>query len=218
MSDTEVIVFARTPVLGTVKTRLASSVGDARALAIYQLLTAHVLRAICVADRRWTVTVAYTPDSTHSRTAMLEWLQAIECIPDLLEAQSNGDLGVRMHSAITTALTRSERQPGNHKRNAIVIGTDCPFVTAKTIDDTIEALRTSECVLGPALDGGYYLIGTSRGDLPVFHQMQWSTERVFAESMTRLNEHNVSVATLAVERDVDTLDDWNAISPRLEPI
>ena len=206
-SDTEVIVFARTPVLGTVKTRLAASVGDSRALEVYQVLAAHVLHAICLADRTFTVTVAYTPDSDDSREGMASWLRSISCRPDRLQAQTAGDLGARMQAAIAAALARAH--------NAIVVGTDCPSVTAKTVEDTIEALRAHPCVLGPALDGGYYLIATTRADLPVFQQMQWSTENVFAQTLARLSAERIPVATLAPERDVDTIEDWDAISPRL---
>lgn len=200
------IVFARTPVLGTVKTRLASSVGDARALAIYQVLLSHILRSICLTDRTFMVTLAYTPDSDPSREAMAAWCRSVGCVSDRLEAQSSGDLGARMQSAIATALTRSH--------NAIVIGTDCPAITAHTVKDTVDALRSTECVLGPAMDGGYYLIGTTRGDLPVFQDMTWSTDRVFAQTLARLSEKKISVATLPEERDVDTLEDWNAIAPK----
>lgn len=206
MTECEVLVFARVPLEGTVKTRLATTVGPAQALAIYRTLASTVLSAICQPDRKWSVTLVYTPDTDEAPLQLRQWFASMPPRPvsvDRLEPQCAGDLGARMQHAIANALTRAKK--------AVVIGTDCPGVDAITISETIARLDDNDCVLGPAEDGGYYLIATTRSDLPVFHEMTWSTEKVYSETIQRLSDANVSVATLDVKRDVDTEQDWLAV-------
>jgi rSAM/selenodomain-associated transferase 1 len=202
MSTVELLVFARLPQLGRVKTRLAASLGDSAALRIYERLLAHVLSQVCAPDRPWTVTVSSTPADEASLALMRTWLRDHGCMVDRVVGQIDSDLGGRMQHAIRSSLAQGVN------RNAIVIGTDCPTINSATIEQAVNALDRVDCVLGPAQDGGYYLIGTSRADLPVFSQIEWSTERVFSQTCEHLTRASVSWATLDTMADIDTAQDW----------
>lgn len=192
-----VIVFARAPVCGAVKTRLARDVGDARALELYRWLGARVFGGLASTSRAYRLTVAFTPDD--ARAAVQDWLPGA----DEYVAQAPGDLGARMAGALADAHARG------HTR-AVVVGTDCPAVTQGRVTAALAALWQVPCVLGPALDGGYYLIGAT-GALPVFADMAWGTDAVLATTRTRLRKGGLLWEELPVERDIDTVDDLPAL-------
>jgi rSAM/selenodomain-associated transferase 1 len=202
MRPPELVVFARAPVLGSVKTRLARDVGPERALAVYLDLATGVLRAVCEGPRSFAVTVAYTPDTDEARAS----IEQTFCQADRFEPQSSGDLGERMQRALSRALSRAPR--------AVVIGTDCPAVDRARVEQALAALDRVPCAIGPALDGGYYLLATTRADLPVFEQIAWSTDAVLSQTTARLRDARIPFETLSVERDVDTLEDLEAFSSR----
>ncbi len=115
--------------------------------------------------------------------------------------QSEGDLGERLHAAFTEHfLSDAER--------VVIIGSDCPDVTAMDVEDAWLALEGHDVVLGPALDGGYWLIGLRALQPGLFTAMPWSTDAVFAETMRRARESDLRVAVLRELSDVDTPADW----------
>ena len=191
-----VIVFARVPEAGRVKTRLAAEVGDAMALAAYTLLGELVINA-AQRSRTYSVTVAYTPDDGERR--MRQWLGG----SIRLKPQATGDLGERMAAEITDAIRDGARR-------VVVIGTDCPDISALVLEDAFDRLATADVVLGPAVDGGYYLIGMSRLHAPLFERVPWSSPDTLRATLEHARVHGLSIALLDERRDIDTADDWRA--------
>ncbi len=191
-----VIVFARVPEAGRVKTRLAAEVGDAIALSAYTSLGELVVNA-AQGGRTYSVTVAYTPDDGERR--MRQWLGA----SIRLKPQPTGDLGARMAAEIAEAIRDGARR-------VVVIGTDCPDISASVLEDAFERLATADVVLGPAADGGYYLIGMSRLHAPLFEGVPWSSPDTLRTTLEHARMHALSIALLDERRDIDTADDWRA--------
>ncbi len=189
------VIVARAPELGRVKTRLAAALGAERALAIYRELGVIVARAVTGAAA--TTIVAYTP--AESGPLMREWLG------DGLayEAQCDGDLGARMAATIAARLAEGAER-------VVVIGADCPTVDADLVRAAFDALDRSDVVLGPAHDGGYYLIGMTRLHDSLFADMPWSGPVTCATTLERARLAGLAVHLLPAMRDIDTADDWDA--------
>ena len=191
-----IVVFARVPVAGRVKTRLAAELGGAAALAAYREITERVLAAVAQPDSR-RLTVRYTPDD--GRVAMRAWLGSSLT----LQPQGPGDLGRRMTAAIGAELRDGASR-------VVVIGTDCPSVDQAVIAEAFERLAAADVVLGPALDGGYYLIGMSHLHSALFEGVPWSSPHTLRVTLKRARDLDLSVALLDRRRDIDTADDWRA--------
>ena len=199
MTGDLVVVFARAPVAGAVKTRLARHVGDARALELYRWLGARVMAGLVLTPRSYRLRVAFTPDD--AQQAVQAWLPGA----DDYVAQAAGDLGARMAAAIAGGIA------GGFER-VVIVGTDCLAVDAARLTAALSLLRgDAPCVLGPALDGGYYLIGATVPDLPVFLDMSWGTDSVLATTLARLRASGIRFKKLPVEQDIDTVDDLEAL-------
>ena len=190
------VVLARAPELGRVKTRLAAGLGDAAALDIYRRLAGQVISTVRASDR-YSLTVAYTPAS--AAHLMRQWLGA----STELRTQAGGDLGARMAHAIGEAMASGAER-------VVVIGTDCPDLDAAVIDAAFQQLASSDVVLGPATDGGYYLIGMSRLHPQLFTDIPWSAPDTLRVTLERARASGISVALLDERRDIDTADDWRA--------
>jgi len=116
--------------------------------------------------------------------------------------QVGADLGERMHHALGTALARAPR--------AVLVGSDCPALDAAYIEEAFTALATADLVLGPALDGGYVLIGARRLDRRLFDGVPWGTGEVLAQTLARAAALHWEVALLAPLRDIDRPEDLAA--------
>lgn len=187
------LVFARAPVLGTVKTRLAAAVGPARALAVYDRLARDVVRALTPTPRDWDVVVLGTPDDACD--AIGRWLPEA----DAVWPQGGGDLGARLTTAVARAFALGYRR-------VCLLGTDCPAVDADRVCSLFAALDTHDGVLGPAEDGGYWALGLAR-PLPLFDGVAWSTDRVADQTRDRLRACGATWAEADTARDLDTADD-----------
>ena len=187
-----VILFTRAPIVGQVKTRLAADVGDTEALAVHRDLGARALAA-AQGVAACEVTVAFTPAG--ALEAVRNWLGDAA-----LQAQSDGDLGARMHAAITARFAAGARQ-------VVVIGSDCPALDAGGITAAFDALDAADVVFGPATDGGYYLVGLVRPCGPLFAGVPWSAPDTLARSLDRAHALGLRVALLPPLDDVDTAAD-----------
>jgi len=188
MGPTEVlVVFAKAPVPGRVKTRLAAAVGDAAACAWYRRCVEHVLAD--VTQGPWCTQLWV--DAADAVESVSTWLHMQPIV------QQGSDLGARMlHATAQNAPARS-----------VVIGTDAPDITSGTIRTAFDALREYDVVIGPAYDGGYYLIGM-REPMPVlFDGIDWSTDRVMSQTLLAAAAVGASVHVLSPLRDIDTIDD-----------
>lgn len=181
--------MCKAPVLGKVKTRLASSVGQEVALEVYSEMLQYVVTN--VNGSTYEVVLCLDGDAS-----LMPWYSGITI-------QQRGDkLGQRLINAVTDVAPFGQ---------CIVIGTDAPFVDHVVVNNSIAALETSDVVLGPALDGGYYLIGMSRLHHFLFKDIAWSTERVLMQTLERCNELNLRAQLLEPMSDIDTLGDVVAL-------
>lgn len=191
---TAVLLFAKAPRAGQVKTRLAAAIGDARALTIYRGVGTRVAATIGGA---YPLTVWYEP--VDALEEMRAWLGEWE-----FQGQVDGDLGERMRHALALHLSRGDRP-------VIAIGADAPHVDAAVIARAVEFLHTTDVVLGPAVDGGYYLIGLNRLIPDVFRGIAWSTGSVLEQTIARCQRVGVRVGLLDELRDIDTVQDVQAL-------
>lgn len=187
-------IFARHPVPGRVKTRLARDTGDEAAAAIYAAFVETLLaRTHSVTDRR---VIAYDLDTDAAR----EWFTArAGGIADALWPQPPGTLTEKLRAFA------SEWHAGPNTRT-VIIGTDSPTLPMESIDAAFEKLERCDVVLGPAMDGGYYLIGLRVLALQVFDGIEWSSERVLEQTVAQVRRLGLSLGLLPPWYDVDTLE------------
>jgi rSAM/selenodomain-associated transferase 1 len=199
-SAKQLLVFARVPALGRVKSRLAAGVGEAAALATYQELLAITHRAITEAKVPATVWLADTVGHLPTTEETQPW-------PNLAaRCQPAGDLGTRMATAFAAAFAAGAGR-------VAIIGTDCPGLQATHLTQAFALLETHDVVLGPATDGGYYLLGLRQPQPELFQHKAWSTDSVLADTLADARRLGLRVALLPALRDVDTAADlaaWRA--------
>jgi rSAM/selenodomain-associated transferase 1 len=189
MKKEVVLVFQKNEVLGKVKTRLAASVGKKRALEIYlQLLAKTYLALRDISVSITTYFSEFIPDNP-IHTAENKVVQV------------GHDLGERMKNAFAENF-----ESGVEK--VVLIGTDCPGLEGAHLIRAFEALDQSDLVLGPAQDGGYYLIGIKRRADFLFEGITWSTEWVLSQTLALAAAQGLHTSLLPVLEDIDTLEDW----------
>lgn len=186
------IAFAKAPRPGRVKTRLAAAIGDAEAASLYRVMGRQVLDGVRGGDYRIVVYV----DPAKELAAAREWLGAagVEFRP-----QRGGDLGERLADAFRREFRRARR--------VCAIGTDAPAVDRHVVERAFAKLSTSDLVLGPALDGGYYLIGTTGYWPELFREVPWSTEEVMTVTQARARALKLWTTALEPLPDIDTVED-----------
>ena len=192
------LVFAKAPRPGTVKTRLAPLLGEEGAAALHARLVKHTLKTAARA--------ALGPLELHGDPADDDFLRycATQYGAALL-AQSPGDLGCRMQAALGGALARAAR--------AILVGSDCPALTARHLRLAAKALDEGrDAVFAPTEDGGYALIGLARCDPHLFRGVPWSTSDVMAETRRRIGDLGWSALELDTLWDVDRPEDWERLA------
>lgn len=194
MNKKVLLIFIRNPELGKVKTRLAATIGDQNALLVYEELLRytheitvplHVQKVVYVAD-------SIAESNRWPEPGFQKKLQA------------EGDLGKKMQTAFQNAFAEGAEM-------AILIGSDCYELTTELLEEAFNQLETHDAVIGPAADGGYYLIGFSRPNYTVFQNKTWSTASVFQETISDLETHNFSYFTLPVLNDVDEEKDLGTL-------
>jgi len=190
--SSHLILFAKAPVMGMVKTRLAAAVGVTGARAAYSELLETVVTKLAALH---SVTLCYTPDDAEPG------LRRYVCPGWSTRPQGAGDLGARLARAFDTAFQAAYSK-------VVIIGTDCPYLEASDIHAAWDALDRSDLVIGPALDGGYWLIGLGCPQPSLFQEIPWSTASVYDETMRKAANLGLSVACLRVLEDIDTVDSW----------
>lgn len=184
------LIFIKNPIKGVVKTRLAKTVGADKALEIYKALLAHTRSvALAVETNRLLFYHQYIPEKD-------DWSN----LDFNKQLQSSGDLGQRMLLAFQQAFA--------HHDKVIIIGSDCPTLTPKILQAGFTALDTHDFVVGPAEDGGYYLLGMNSLEPILFENMEWSTDQVLSTTLSRIRGLKKSVCLLPTLNDVDTEEDW----------
>lgn len=186
------------------KTRLAPAIGAEAAAGLYRALAEHVLEATAPAAGEYERLVFFEP--VEALEEMRAWLPGVRLL-----AQSGGDLGARMADAFARAFARGASR-------VAVVGTDAPDVTRGTAALALSALDSADAVLGPAADGGYYLVALKSPQPSLFSGIEWSTPRVLGQTRARAEASRLRVHELAPLADVDTLDDLRRAWPRVEGI
>jgi len=194
-------LFAKVWDPGTVKTRLAKTLGNDKAAQIYfELLSLHLSRFADSADHR---AVAYSPATKESETRFEELISQLNPRPNWsLVPQVESDLGTRMSRFFQQQFEAS----GNQVR-VVVIGSDAPRLTCDIVDEAFELLATHDVVYGPSTDGGYYLVGLSKNSEEIFQGIDWSTEKVLEQSLGKCKANGLSVAQLPALTDIDHEED-----------
>ena len=196
VSSVRLIVFARVPKLGGVKTRLAAAIGAEAALAAHRLLLERTLVTASRAQGFCDRVLQIAGDDAQGECAELATAWGLR-----LMSQQGRDLGERMARAIDEAAGQGAA--------AIVIGSDCGVLSAADLDAARHALARSDVVLAPAEDGGYALVGCSRPGLPIFDGVEWGTPGVLQQTLERVRRAGLSLARIRTVWDIDTAEDWN---------
>ena len=186
-------IFTKTPVPGTVKTRLIPHLGDDAACDLYLSLLHKTLYT----------SIATSVDAIH-----------IHCYPKpeekyfkhylndpriSLHQQIGLDLGERMAHAMQNSL--------RHYDACLIIGCDCPSLQPADIDQALQFLETHQVVIGPAQDGGYYLIGSREYQQGIFHDIEWGTEAVYTQTCEKFKQLNINWQELPEYNDIDSIED-----------
>ena len=186
------IIFVRQPEKGKVKTRLAATLGEDKALAIYIELLKHTqnISAAATADKFVFYTGHIPENDLWSMPGFTKRLQ------------HDFDLGGKMREAFSVLF-----EEGYGK--IVIIGSDCFELSTEIIEKAFIMLNEKEVVIGPASDGGYYLLGMKKLWPFIFENKSWSTENVFQQTICDLKKENIPYGELITLADIDTEEDWN---------
>lgn len=183
------IIFAKFPQPGRVKTRLARRVGSERAAILYKNMVETVLEQTRPENGEYQRLLCFDPP--HREQDFRDWLPSLETFVP----QYGRNLGERMQHAMTPLALSAPP--------VVLIGTDCTELNRDLICEAIQKLSTHDLVLGPAKDGGYYLIACKKVYPELFTGIAWSTEQVLAETLKRAESICLRVALLPILADID---------------
>ncbi len=186
------LLFVKNPIAGKVKTRLARTAGDERALQIYKQL------------------VYLTGKSAKQvKSARQVWYSSFIDQNDLFDGnlfekrlQEGGDLGERMQNAFSKSFEEGYRK-------VVIIGSDCPELDSSIIEQAFDELKQSDVVIGPSADGGYYLLGMNTFIPEIFEGIKWSSAEVLSRTKEKLNRSGYLFKELEILNDIDTEEDLN---------
>ncbi|PKO39676.1 MAG: hypothetical protein CVU33_04045 [Betaproteobacteria bacterium HGW-Betaproteobacteria-6] len=193
----EIAILAKAPIAGLAKTRLVPHLGADGAAALQRWLLQRTVAAAVVADLG-PVTLWCAPDIDHPEFAVCRAFGAVA-----LRRQPDGDLGERMHAAIAESSSSA---------GTLVIGTDCAVLTPGLLRAAAESLQTHDATVVPAEDGGYVLIGMREASMEAFRDVDWSTERVMAQTRVRLTAVNWRWSEFPPLWDVDRKEDFERLA------
>lgn len=193
MEENHLIIFVKNPVLGKVKTRLAAGIGEEKALDIYLQL------------------LKLTREAANGSLCMRHVFYSDEIENDAWDddrfnkhIQEGTDLGLRMKNAFEKVFALGAKK-------AVIIGSDCPQLTTDLIEESFEILNDKDTVIGPAKDGGYYLLGMKKLHSYLFEDKEWSTDTVFEDTVLDLMENRLSYGRLERLSDLDTIYDLHLL-------
>lgn len=184
------IIFIKNPVLGKVKTRLAATVGDITAFEVYKKLLNHTQKITLLIDADKFLFYA-------------DFINREDRWPNdrfIKHLQKGNDLGERMCNAFENTFL-------NKYQKVIIIGSDCIDLSASVIEDAYKLLNNSDVVIGPAKDGGYYLLGMKNPHQCLFKNVSWSTSQVLKQTLSICKGHHLNYSLLPTLTDIDVEND-----------
>jgi hypothetical protein len=205
-STTTLCLFTRYPTPGQTKTRLIPALGSEGAAQLHDALTRHTLRTALALQERNPSLAVEIHHCGEDQATMEGWLgNGLSYI-----SQSEGDLGVRMHQTFVQASARGARK-------AVIIGTDAPDLTVEDLENAFALLESAQAVIGPATDGGYYLIGLGKPTPELFVDIPWGSHEVWTKTEEILLKTSVPYARLRCQFDIDRPVDLDRLReyPRL---
>lgn len=192
MKQQALLIFVKNPIPGKTKTRLAATVGDEKALKMYHQLmdwTRDQAIPLDAVERYLFYSEAVVEDDGWPGTEFTKMVQR------------GAGLGERMQNGFARAFARRHGA-------VIIIGSDCPGINTDLLAEAFNRLKTHDVVVGPALDGGYYLLGLRQMEASLFENMAWSTDTVLPETIRRAEAAGLRITQLPPLSDVDHLEDW----------
>ena len=201
--STALIIFAKAPIPGLVKTRLCPPLTPDEAATLHGSFVLDTLERTKAAVTKLKLPIvrhlACAPSATHVFFKIMEERQGVKLID-----QVGSDLGARMNQAFQTLFSQGYRQ-------VLLVGTDVPTLPLDHFKQALTALETHDLVLGPALDGGYYLIGLKRPAPELFADIPWSTDQVLRRTQEKAATIGFKASLIEPWRDVDILADLEAL-------
>ncbi len=203
ISKQHLIIFTRYPEPGKTKTRLIPALGITGAANLQRQMTEHTLKQVSkfLETRSISVEIRFAGGDSQ---LMQNWLGT-----DIIyQPQGEGDLGQRMARSLSHGFASDAEK-------IVIIGTDCPSINADVLNQAFEELDTADLVLGPAMDGGYYLIGLCRPIPELFVGIDWGTDLVWEQTIEIARSRNLSRVNLRTLTDIDRPEDlhiWEQIS------
>jgi uncharacterized protein len=192
------LLFVKSPIKGQVKTRLAAETGGDFAVGLYKCFVEDIISLAENLDVH--LEVCFCP--ANRKTTFSEWLGQQYCY----NPQVGNNLGDKLRNAFENAFEEGFT-------NVVAIGSDSPDLPANYLSESVEVLAEYDVAIGPANDGGYYLIGFSKeGFIPeVFDNISWSTDSVFEQTVSILKQHGRKIHLLPLWHDVDTIADLQSL-------
>jgi len=191
------IIFTKYPGKGKVKTRLGKTIGDDSAAEISKLISEHIFN-VCLSlpENDYKLFLFY--DDPDSEQRVIKWVSE----KFLVHLQEGNDLGEKMKNAFDLVFE-------NGYSRVLIIGTDVPDINFKLLLNAFNSLAENNIVIGPAFDGGYYLLGMDKFYHFLFNDIEWSSEKVLRQTLSRIAKHKLSYQLLPELIDIDTQDDLN---------
>ncbi len=189
----KLLIFTKSPVLGEVKTRLQPVYSVEQSLSIHKKLMLSTL-ALTHDLNNIDIELCCTPNRN-----TLFFLDCENTFPITLSNQQGEELGEKMAYSLSVALKSYE--------NVIVIGTDCPDLNKEYIEHAFKMLNEHDAVIGPAIDGGYVLLGLRKFSIDLFSQITWGSEHVFYQTKKVLDNLSWSYHELGIMHDIDRPED-----------
>jgi uncharacterized protein len=194
----KLLIFIKNPRIGRVKTRLAATVGDEKALQFYKKLLDYTRQ---ISEKITAERIVFYADFVEKKD---EWSS------EFFEKkqQFGDDLGERMANAFKDSATQADFK-------TIIIGSDCANLTVEILENAFLSLENNDFVVGPAFDGGYYLLGMRGFEPSIFSEIDWSTSQVLSQTLLKMAQKTCSIHILPMLSDIDTEADWMAFAPHL---
>jgi len=193
--DNAVIVFTRFPVEGKVKTRLAKNMGNKFAVSFFRVCAEHTFNQILKVQEFSSGLFLFCSEENEIEQLMKWAGNNFKFYP-----QQGSNLGEKMYNAFSTVFKKGYKK-------VIIIGTDAPDISSKIMLSAVSMLDNYSVVIGPANDGGYYLLGLKSELIDLFSGIEWSTDSVFDSTIEKLNNFKINYFILDKLTDIDTLED-----------